>query len=87
MKYDGPAWLLNRVGPLYPQPDLVVVLKAPAEVLLSRKQELSREEILRQSEVLTQLRFLASRTLEVDASLPPEEIARTILQAITQTAF
>ncbi len=78
VKYYGPAWLLERVRRWFPRPDLVVVLKAPPEVLLARKQELSREEILRQSARLEQLRFEARETLVVDASLPPEEIARAI---------
>ena len=78
VKYYGPSWLLRWVCRWFPRPDLVVVLRAPPEVLLARKQELSREEILRQSAVLDHLKFAAGETLVVDASRPATEIARAI---------
>lgn len=82
VKYYGPAWLLERVRRWFPRPDLVVVLKGPAEVLLARKQELAREEILRQSAILERLRFEAAQMLEVDATEPAEEVARKVWQKI-----
>ncbi|MGH3608887.1 MAG: hypothetical protein ACRDRD_12470, partial [Pseudonocardiaceae bacterium] len=35
------GWLLRALGHLLPRPDLVIVLRAPAQVLYSRKPELS----------------------------------------------
>ena len=79
VKYYGPAWVLERLGKLFPRPDLVVVFRAPAGVLLARKQELTPEEIARQSAVLNQLQFNARQVLEVDASAPAQELAQRIM--------
>src|SRR5258706_2611784 len=68
VKYYGPAWLLGRLCPFFPRPDLVVVLRAPAEVLLGRKQELSAEEISRQNALLDRVPFEAGQVLKMDAS-------------------
>ena len=86
VKYSGPAWLVDRMRPLFPRPDLVVLLKAPPDVLLARKQELSEAEIRRQSAVLDHLPFQAAHTLEVAASQPAADIARTILSKILELA-
>jgi thymidylate kinase len=42
------GWLLRALGRLLPRPDLVIVLMAPAQTLLSRKAELSQAEFERQ---------------------------------------
>jgi thymidylate kinase len=86
VKYSGPTGWVDRMRPLFPRPDLVVVLKAPPDVLLARKQELSEAEIRRQSAVLDQLQFQAAHTLEVAASRPAADIALTILQKIIKIA-
>jgi hypothetical protein len=86
VNYSGPTWLLERMRPLFPRPDLVVLLKAPADVLLARKQELSETEISRQSAVLDRLQFQATHTLEVTAGRPAVDIALTILQKIIEIA-
>jgi hypothetical protein len=82
VKGFGRARLLARLLSLYPRPDMVVVLKAPAAPMRSGNQALSEEETLRQTAVFEQLRFDPQRTLQVDASSPPLEIARAILQKI-----
>jgi thymidylate kinase len=81
VKYYGPGWLLERVRRLFPRPELLVVLKAPAAVLLARKQELSSQELERQNVLLDQLRF-ESKPLVLDASQPAVETARKILEAL-----
>jgi len=82
VRYYGPAWLLEKVRPAYPKPDLIVVLKAPAATLLARKQELSELEIHRQDALLAELALDASHSLVVDASRPAEEVARTVMGKI-----
>lgn len=82
VKSFGPAWVPARLLSFYPRPDLLVVLKAPAAVLRSRDQALSEEGILRQTAGFEQLRFDPQRTLQVDASSPPLDVARGILQKI-----
>lgn len=47
-RYGGPLWLARVLRPMIPTPDLVVVLDASEEVLLSRKQEVAPEELRRQ---------------------------------------
>jgi thymidylate kinase len=82
VKYYGPSWLLDRLCPFFPRPDLVVVLRAPSEVLLARKQELSAEEISRQIALLDRLPIKAGGVLELDASRPAGEAARDILKEL-----
>jgi thymidylate kinase len=47
-RYGGPRWLIPALSPLIPKPDLVLVLDAPDEVILSRKQEVDFREVRRQ---------------------------------------
>jgi thymidylate kinase len=79
VRYYGPASLLDRLSRSFPRPDVVVVLRAPMEVLLARKQELSLEEIARQNAVLDRMDFRAERVLTIDATQSAEAIARDIL--------
>ena len=82
VRYYGPAWLLDQAHPAFPQPDMIIVLRAPAATLLARKQELSEEEIHRQSAVLEQLALRAPRSIVVDGTRPAAEVAREILSKI-----
>jgi thymidylate kinase len=45
-RYGGPMWAARLAVRLMPQPDLVIFLDAEPEVLLSRKQEVSREALV-----------------------------------------
>jgi len=60
LRYGGPRWLSRLVNWIIPQPDLLIILDAPADVLWSRKQEVAFEK-------LTELR---QRYLEIAASSP-----------------
>ncbi len=86
VKYAGPAWLLAWAKKWFPRPDAVIVLRAPMEILLQRKQELSAAEISRQSATLDAMQFNAGRVVRADASLPAEEVARNIMSEITHAA-
>lgn len=44
-RFGGPEWLVELACRTMPQPDLVIYLDAPAEVLLSRKQEVSEDAL------------------------------------------
>jgi thymidylate kinase len=50
-----PYWLLNLMMRLIPKPDMVVYLKNRPEVILSRKPELTRQELERQGGLCAQL--------------------------------
>jgi thymidylate kinase len=80
VKYYGPNWVLERLAKRFPRPDLVVVFKAPAEVLRSRKQELTSEEITRQMAVLEKVQFNARELMVVDACQPPLKTAEGVLK-------
>ena len=45
-RYGGPMWLAKLASALMPQPDKVIFLDADPDILLSRKQEVSREALL-----------------------------------------
>ena len=74
-RYGGPMWLARCVGRIFPQPHLVLLLDAPAEVLYARKREVSLEETVRQREAyLKVVRDLPNGHV-LDASKPVHEVA------------
>jgi thymidylate kinase len=44
-RYGGPLWLSRLASRLMPQPDCVIFLDAPPEVLLARKMEVAKEAL------------------------------------------
>jgi len=84
VKFTGPAAWLERAERFFPQPDLVLKLGAPAEILLRRKQELSEPEVLRQIAALNGLPCAAGRVADLDAARPAAEVARAAMEAILQ---
>ncbi|HNQ73011.1 MAG TPA: hypothetical protein PKN95_05345 [Verrucomicrobiota bacterium] len=82
MKYAGPAVWIAWVRRLLPQPDVVIKLAAPPEILRQRKQELSDAEIRRQMELLADLPVLSSRVLAADAAQPAAAVAHAVLAEI-----
>jgi thymidylate kinase len=86
VKYSGPASWLERARRLFPQPDVVITLRAPKDVLLQRKQELPETEILRQAAVLETIKFNTARVVAADASQPAEQVARATLAEILKAA-
>jgi thymidylate kinase len=69
---------------LYPKPDLVILLDAPAEVLWERKPEGTLDALARRREEYLRLRGQIGSFAIVDAALPEEavvhEVARVILE-------
>ena len=66
--------MARLVGRVFPQPDLVILLDAPAEVLHARKQEVSLEETARQREGYLELVQELPNGHVVDASKPVHEV-------------
>jgi thymidylate kinase len=83
VKYSGPRRLLTRVTRWFPQPDLVVVLRAPMEVLLARKQELTEAELREQAARLDALDFGRARVLRLESTRPPSELAEAVVRFMT----
>ena len=73
------GWLLEHV---YPKPDLVIYLDAPAEVLFARKGEGGLELLERRRQDYLNLRNLVDHCAVVDASLPEDDVARAVTETI-----
>lgn len=82
LRYSGPPWLLALAARVMPKPDLVFSLETDAETLLSRKRELNREQIERQSALLRNLPLNGVRKVVIDASLPPAEMVALALREL-----
>jgi ATPase family associated with various cellular activities (AAA) len=80
LRFYGPASLATAAIGLLPRPDLVVNLSAPSEVVLARKQELTRAEISRELMAWSQLPYCPMKTF--DATEDPASIAVRILEAL-----
>lgn len=74
--YGGPVWLASLVGKCIPQPDLFILLDAPAEVLQSRKQEVAYAETIRQREAYLQFVRSQKNGVVIDASQPLASVIR-----------
>jgi thymidylate kinase len=86
VKFSASDPLLDSMERLFPRPELVVSLRAPPEVLLARKQELSEEEILEQARRLERMKFDGVRTIVADAAQPAAELARSTMAQISKTS-
>jgi thymidylate kinase len=71
--------LARRLGSLLPQPDLTVVLDAPACLIRERKAELAAAEIERQRTAWREIAGTDSRVVVLDATAPVRANVRTIL--------
>jgi len=80
LRFYGPSWLAVAALRLLPRPHLVVNLSASPEVINSRKQELTLDDIARELEAWSHLP--EPRTVTFEASEPPDLIARRILDEL-----
>lgn len=81
-RYGGPMWLVRWLGKLIPQPDLWILLDAPADVLQARKQEVPFEETARQREAYLKLVEGMKNGVVVDASQNLDEVVSDVNAAI-----
>lgn len=85
-RFGLPCFLLEAITKLAPKPDLTIVLTASADVLLARKQEVSRKEL---ENTLTKLKALAGEPTgsvhEIDCSNSPEEVCATVKALVLST--
>jgi thymidylate kinase len=73
------AWLLRR---LYPLPDLVIYLDAPAELLFARKGELGVEELERRRQGFLAIGRRVPGFVRVDAARPLPEVYAEIARLV-----
>ncbi len=81
-RYGGPAILLRLLWRLVPKPSAVVLLEAPVDVLMARKQEVGLEEMARQHEAYRRLISKEQRGLIVDASGTAEEVLEAVRELL-----
>ena len=77
-RYGGPSWLARVFARAVPKPDLCIALDAPAETLISRKTEISFEELERQRKAYVELVGSVQNGRIVDAAQPLEDVAAAI---------
>ena len=78
-RYGGPLWFARWLGKLLPQPDLVFILDAPADILQSRKQEVPFDESVRQRTAYRKLKSEYSGAYIIDASEPLDKVVASVL--------
>ena len=69
---------------MIPQPDLVFILDAPTDVIFSRKQELSKEEINRQKFVFVKLSKQLKNAHLIDTNRPLKNVVKEITKIIIE---
>lgn len=77
-RYGGPMWLARHASRCMPQPDAVFFLDAEPDVLLSRKQEVSREALATARKAYLDLCAGNSCCHVIDASRPLEDVVADV---------
>lgn len=81
-RYGGSLWLARLASRLMPQPDLILYLDAPPEVLLARKQEVSREALERSRECYLQFGKKHRQFILIDVNRPLDEVITDVISRI-----
>ena len=85
-RYGGPMWLGRLASRMMPQPNLVVFLDAEPDVLLSRKQEVSREALERSRAAYLKLADSRPRQVRIiDASQSLEVVVEAVYRSIGES--
>jgi hypothetical protein len=77
-----PPWMIGMLMHLIPSPDIVVHLKNSPDVVLSRKPELSREEIVRQNAACAQLILRLRQGYVVETTGTPDETVQQLAKVM-----
>ena len=81
-RINAPTWIVKALGHLLTQPDLIIVLEAEPDVLMSRKLEVARGELVRQMRQWRELIPPRTRRVYLDASAPAAEVQTAAREAI-----
>lgn len=81
-RYGGPLWLAKVWQSCLPKPNAVIYLAAPTEILLSRKQEVSPEQLEKSASGYRELIRKHAVGLEVDATRPLSEVVDDVWRII-----
>lgn len=71
-RHNGNNWLTLLVERMIPKPELFFIIDAPEDLILSRKQEVSRMEVKRQRYAYLELHNTLNNTFVIDNSQTPE---------------
>ena len=80
----GPSWLARSASWLVPKPDLLFILDAPVQVILSRKQEVLPEEVLSQRRVYLHFASSFSHSRVIDSTAPLERVVAEAGQMVRE---
>jgi thymidylate kinase len=83
-RYGGPKWLPRFFSRLVPLPDLVFVLDAGEQVILSRKGEVQIAEVQRQREAYRRLNFGCAPTVLVNTEQSLDRTLYDSTRALTE---
>ncbi len=67
-RYGGPKWCIKLIEKMIPNPDLFIILDAPAEVVQARKKEVSLYETQRQREAYLEFARSKNNCIVLDTS-------------------
>ncbi len=81
-RYSGPAWLLDWIWRWIPQPELVILLDVPAEIVQSRKQEVSFDVSAKQRMAYRELVGQLPNGQIVDGSQPLADVVAEVNEMI-----
>ncbi len=79
--FGGPSWLAQLATRITPGPDLLVRLRAPADVIALRKGDLRASEIAREDQTWDTLSVAA---WPVDASADPSQISAAVASKLAE---
>jgi thymidylate kinase len=82
IRYGGPPWLLRAAARISPNPDLVIVLDAPPEILWARKREVSFEELARKRVAYLELARSLPTAVVVNAAQGSEQVIHDAIEAV-----
>jgi hypothetical protein len=90
-RIGAPTALVRLLGRFLPQPDLVIALEAPTDVLMARKSEIERVELERQTRAWRSLAVRHAKQVSLDAARPEAEVRTAareeVFSLLTQRAF
>jgi thymidylate kinase len=81
-RYGGPSWIARLIGRLMPQPELWVLLDAPADVLQARKQEVTWKESARQRQEYAVFVSRQRKHVIVDAAQPLDKMVAELMHLL-----
>lgn len=81
-RYSGPAWLLSWIWRWIPKPELVILLDVPAEIVQSRKQEVSFDVSAKQRLAYRELVGQLPNGRIVDGSQPLAKVVAEVNEMI-----